>query len=122
MKPKIKNEEQYQALLQRVDELLNIVNEDTPKNDPNFIELDLLADMVEEYEIHHYPITKPTLVDALKLSMYEMGLTQKALSELLGVSKSRVSEYLTGKSDPTLKVARTIRQQLHIDANIILGA
>jgi HTH-type transcriptional regulator/antitoxin HigA len=121
MKPRIKNEEQYQALLQRVNELMDVVSEDTPRYNPDFIELDLLADLVEEYEIHHHPVAKPTLVDALKLSMYEMGLTQKALSELLGVSTSRVSEYLTGKSEPTLKVARTIHQQLHIDANIILG-
>ncbi|MDR0295040.1 MAG: helix-turn-helix domain-containing protein [Prevotellaceae bacterium] len=122
MTPRIKNEEQYQALLRKVNELMDVVNEDTPKNDSNFVALDLLADLVEEYEIHHYPIAKPTLVDALKLSMYEMGLTQKALSEMLGVSTSRVSEYLTGKSEPTLKVARAICQQLHIDANIILGA
>jgi HTH-type transcriptional regulator/antitoxin HigA len=50
-----------------------------------------------------------------------MGLTQKALAELLGVSPSRVNEYLTGKSEPTLKVACTINTQLSIDANIILG-
>jgi len=121
MTPRIKNEEQYQVLLKRVDELMDIVNEDTPKNDPDFIELDLLADLVEEYEIYRHPVGKPTLEEALKLSMYERALSQKALSELLGVSASRVSEYLNGKSEPTLKVARTMCQQLNIDANIILG-
>ena len=40
--------------------------------------------------------------------MYEMGLNQVKLSELLGVSTSRVSDYLTGRSEPTLKVAREI--------------
>jgi HTH-type transcriptional regulator/antitoxin HigA len=121
MTPRIKNEEQYRVLLKRVDELMDIVNEDTPKNDPDFVELDLLADLVEEYEIYCYPVGKPTLEEALKLSMYERALSQKALSELLGVSTSRVSEYLNGKSEPTLKVARTMCRQLNIDANIILG-
>ena len=53
--------------------------------------------------------------------MYEMGLTQTKLSELLNVSPSRVSEYLSGKCEPTLKVAREIIRKLNIDANIVLG-
>jgi len=48
-------------------------------------------------------------------------LNQKRLSELLGVSTSRVSEYLNGKSEPTLKVARDISVKLGIDATIVLG-
>ncbi len=34
---------------------------------------------------------------------------------------SRVSEYLSGKSEPTLKIEREISRKLHIDANIVLG-
>lgn len=41
--------------------------------------------------------------------------------ELLGVSTSRISEYLNGKSEPTLKVAREISRKLKIDASIVLG-
>ena len=55
------------------------------------------------------------------MRMAEMGLNQKRLSELLGVSTSRVSEYLNGKSEPTLKVARDISVKLGIDASIVLG-
>ena len=62
-----------------------------------------------------------SLVDAIKLRMYEMGLNQAKLSELLGVSPSRVSDYLTGRSEPTLKVARDISRKLNIDASIVLG-
>ncbi|MDE7134996.1 MAG: helix-turn-helix transcriptional regulator, partial [Muribaculaceae bacterium] len=49
------------------------------------------------------------------------GLTQISLSKILGVSPSRISEYLSGKSEPTLKVGRAISHKLGIDANIILG-
>ena len=56
---KIKSEKEYQKLLQRINELLEIVDDDTPKDDVNYIELDTLSDLVEEYEDAHYPIGKP---------------------------------------------------------------
>ena len=76
---------------------------------------------MEEYEDEHYPIKVPSLVDVIKLRMYEMGINQAKLSELLGVSTSRISDYLTGRSEPTLKVAREMSRKLNIDANIVLG-
>lgn len=117
----IKNEQQYKVILQRIEELLPLVSEDTPVTDKNYIELDLLSDLVADYEDIHYPINPPPLVDVIKLRMYEMGLNQVKLSELLGISKSRVSEYLSGKSEPTLKIAREISVKLNIDADIVLG-
>lgn len=57
----------------------------------------------------------------MKLRMYEMGLTQTALAKLIGVSPSRICEYLSGKKEPTLKQGRVISQKLNIDANIVLG-
>jgi len=53
--------------------------------------------------------------------MYEMKLNQNKLSELLNVSPSRISEYLSGKSEPTLKIAREISKKLNIDSDIVLG-
>ena len=118
---KIKNEQQYEKALERIEELLQVVGNNTPETDKDFVELDLLSELVADYEETHYPVLAPTLSESIKLRMAEMNLTQKTLSELLGVSTSRVSEYMTGKSEPTLKVARTINQKLNIDANIILG-
>ena len=51
-----------------------------------------------------------------------MNLTQKIPAEMLEISAPRVSEYLTGKSEPTLQVARKMHKKLNIDANVILGA
>jgi len=118
---KIKNEKQYQIILKRVDELMDIVEEETPSTDPDFVELDLLADLAEEYEMEHYPVGQPTLPEILKLRMYEMQLTQKSLAELLGISAPRVSDYLTGRSQPTLAIAKKIHHNLNIDANLILA-
>lgn len=53
----IKNEIQYQKLLERIEELLQVVGNDTPANDRNFVELDVLSELVAEYEEKNYPIT-----------------------------------------------------------------
>lgn len=118
---RIKTEEQYRSILKRVDELLDLVEETTPLSDPNMIELDILSDLVEEYEDKHYPIETPSLIDVIKLRMFEMNLTQVGLAELIGVSASRVSEYLNGKAEPTLQVARELHKKLNISPNIILS-
>ena len=81
--------------------------------------MDLISDLVADYEEEHFPIESPFLADVIKLRMYEMGLIQTKLSEIL--SPSRVSEYISGKCEPPLKVAREISRKLNIDANIVLG-
>ena len=118
---KIKNEKQYQIILKRVEELMDIVKEDTSPNNPDFVELDLLADLAEEYEMENYPVEQPALPEVLKLRMYEMQLTQKSLAELLGVSAPRVSDYLSGRSEPTFSIAKKIHHNLNVDANLILA-
>ncbi|WP_278625023.1 helix-turn-helix domain-containing protein [Parabacteroides gordonii] len=117
----IENQAQYEWAVKRVEELLPLVDDNTPLNDPNSIELELLSNLVADYSEEHYALGEPTLVDVLKLRMYEMGLNQKSLSKLIGVSPSRLSDYISGKCEPTLKVAREINRKLNIDANIILG-
>ena len=118
---KIQDKNAYNAAMARIEELLPLVNDNTPKTDKNLVELDLLSELVSEYEDEHYPIKSPSLIDILKLRMYEMGLTQTKLSELLGVSPSQISDYFAGKCEPTLAVARKINKELNVDANIILG-
>ena len=118
---KIKTEEAYEATLKRIEELEDIVDDENPVMDANAYELDMLIDLVEEYEDEHYPIGKPTLVDTIKLRLYEMGITQKKLSKILGLSQSYVSEIINGKCEPTLKVGREISKKLNIDADIVLG-
>ena len=81
---KIQNETAYKAAMERIEELLPLVDDNTPLNDKNLIELDLLSELVADYEEEHYPIKSPSLVDVIKLRMYEMGLNQAKLSELLG--------------------------------------
>ena len=118
---KIENQTQYEWAVKRVEELLSLVDDNTSLSDPNSIELELLSNLVADYSEEHFSLGVPSLVDVLKLRMYEMGLNQKSLSQLIGVSPSRLSDYISGKCEPTLKVAREISRKLNIDANIVLG-
>ncbi|MCL2727455.1 MAG: helix-turn-helix domain-containing protein [Bacteroidales bacterium] len=114
--------QQYNAACERIEELLQVVGNETPSTDRKFIELDLLSDLVADYEKEHYPIGKLSLADVLKTRMAEQNLTQKLLAEMLGISAPRVSEYLTGKSEPTLRIARRMHEKLGIDAEVLLCA
>ncbi len=118
---KIETEKQYKVVCERVEELLKVVNNNTPPDDKNFIELELLSNLVADYSEEHFALGEPTLIDVLKLRMFEMGLNQKSLAKLIGVSPSRLSDYISGKCEPTLKVAREISRKLNIDASIVLG-
>lgn len=121
IKTKIVSETQYNWAMSRIEELLPKVNDETPDDDPNSIELYLLSSLVQEYEDEHYPIGTPSLIDILKLRMYEMGLTQASLAKKIGVSPSRICDYLSGRSEPTINVGRRISKELNIDPAIVLG-
>ena len=118
---KIKNKLEFEAASSRIEELLKLVDNTTPATDNYLIELDLLSNLVAEYEEVYYPLNPPSLPDIIRLRMYEMNLSQLKLSELIGVSPSRISEYLSGKAEPTLKAAREISRKLNIDAKSVLG-
>ena len=118
---KIENQAQYEWAVKRVEELLPLVDDNTSLNEPNSIELELLSNLVADYSEEHFSLGEPSLIEILKLRMFELGLNQKSLSKLIGVSPSRFSDYISGKCEPTLKVAREMSRKLNIDANIVLG-
>lgn len=118
---KLENETQYDWAVNRVEQLLPLVKEDTPETDPNYIELLLLSNLVADYSDEHFSLGDPSLVDIIKLRMFEMGLNQSALAKLIGVSPSRISEYLSGKKHPTLLQGKKLSQKLNIDPAIVLG-
>ena len=118
---KITTNKEYNDSISRIEKLLTKVDNTTPKDNPYFIELDRLSNLVAEYEDVYLPISKPKLIDIIKLRMFEMNLSQKKLAEILGVSASRISEYLAGKREVSLKVAKKLHKDLGIDAEIILS-
>ena len=113
--------DQYEYALNRIEELLPLVTDETPANDPHSIELTLVSDVVEAYEKIHYPIEKPSIGELISLSIEEKGMTQKELAKEIGVSPSRVNDYISGRAEPTLRIARAICIVLGITPAAMLG-
>lgn len=118
---RIENETQYQGALKRVEDLMLNLPEGTPADAPEMIELELLGNLVADYDEVHYAIGNPSLINVIKLRIYELGLTQAALAKLINVSPSRICDYLSGKCEPTMKVGREISRKLNISPSIVLG-
>lgn len=113
--------EQYEFALARMEELLPLVDDNIAANDKNAIELTVMSDIVIAYEKKHFPIEKPTVAELIELSLEDKGMTQKQLAAEIGVSPSRVSDYVSGRSEPTLKIARLLCTILGISPAAMLG-
>ena len=114
------SEKQHDEYLLRIEELLKVVSNSTPADDLRNIELGKISDLVADYQEEYFPIGIPSLIDVIKLRMEEKGLKQKDLAELLGTTTSRISEYIRGKREITLHMAKQLHKKLDIDAEIIL--
>lgn len=107
----------------RIDELLKVVTDDMPLTNPLMAELDMLSELVEEYEEVHYPFPPPEmmLTEAIKESLHKKKMTQRDAAALLGISAPHFSEIVRGKTEPSLPLARNISRKLDIPAEVVLG-
>ena len=111
----------YAYALKRVEDLLPLVGEDMPVQDPAALELAIMSDYVIAYEKEHFPMDKPTVAQLIQLSLEENEMTQKELAARIGVSPSRINDYVSGRAEPSLKVARMLCSVLGIAPALLLG-
>ena len=113
----IKTETDYDAILERIDVLMDLNPElDSPDGD----ELEVLVMLVEKYEEKHWEISNPDPIEAIKYRMEEMGLKQKDLVPLIG-SKSKVSELLNHKINLSLNMISNLSSTLHIPLEVLIS-
>lgn len=67
----IKSEKEYNAIIDRIEELLS-----TPGNIDNpeakgYVALNLLSDLVADYEEKYFTVKAPSLPEAIKLRMHQ---------------------------------------------------
>lgn len=62
----IRNKAEYETIMQRINELVELVDDNTPQTDRNYIELDFLTDSIVAYEKEHSAIGKSTLSAIIK--------------------------------------------------------
>ena len=115
------SKEQYEFALARIEELLPLVDDNTPANDRNAVELTMMSDVVIDYEKEHFPIEKPSVAKLIELSLEEKQMSQRQLAMEIGVSPSRINDYVSGRAEPTLKIARLLCTTLGITPAAMLG-
>ena len=118
---KVKDERQYELITQRIEEILLSVSDENPTPEYLLAELELLGGLAEDYEMEHYPITPPPLPEVLRHRMGELNLSQTETARRIGISPSRVSEFISGKAEPTLPIARRMVTELGINPSLVLG-
>ncbi|MBI9067058.1 MAG: helix-turn-helix domain-containing protein [Salinivirgaceae bacterium] len=118
---RIINHEEYVHASLIVEELIDKVDDSLGEKDPNMKKLIEASDIVEAYENEHYPIGLPSLMEVIRLRMFELKIKNKDLAALLETSPARISEYLNGKREISLNVAKSLHKKLNIDSDIILN-
>lgn len=96
----IKNGEHLAYASSIVDELISM---DRDSGQDEY--LDALTDLIEAYEDNNVEIEESTSSEMLKHLIEAMGLTQAALAKNASVSKSTISEILSGKDRMSKNIA-----------------
>jgi len=114
----IKNKAQYEDALARVYDLMqkNIKPESKDSD-----ELEVLSILVKEYELEHYPMSKPSPLEAIKFRLEQMGMSEAELAHILGY-RSRKSEILSDIRKLSLAMIRKLNEILHIPAEVLIQA
>lgn len=115
LKP-IKNEQEYDVALDRIDELMDIKPKiGTAQSD----ELEVLVMLIEKYEEKHWHIAEPDPIEAIKIRMEQMHLKQKDLVPFIG-NKSKVSEVLNRKVALSLSMISKLATGLQLPLEALI--
>jgi HTH-type transcriptional regulator/antitoxin HigA len=113
---KPKNEDDYNRLVQALDELLEITGDD--ESNPLMSLVDIIGDWIEEWDHTHHPMAEASGVEVLGYLMREHGLTQ---SDLPGVgTQSVVSEILSGKRQLNLRQIRWLAERFGVSVETFI--
>ena len=114
LKP-IRTKTEYKAALREIEALF-----DAPAKTPEADKLEVLAMLVEKYEVQHYPIPAPDPIDFLNYAMEVRGLTRKDLEPYIG-SRGRVAEVLNRARPLTLAMVRRLSEGLKLPADVLIA-
>ena len=112
----IRTEDDYRAALQEVSALVDM---DPAPGTPEGDRLDVMATLVEAYEVKHYPIAPPDPIAAIRFRMDQQGLTVHDLVPLIG-PLNRVYEVMARKRPLTLHMIRRVSKSMHIPADVLI--
>ncbi|MHA3054553.1 transcriptional regulator [Acinetobacter sp. ANC 4633] len=113
---KPENEDDFNALVEALDELLDIVGDD--ETHPLMGLVHQLGDIVSDYENEHLPMPKGDGRTALAFLMQQHGLGQSDLPEV--ATQSVISEILNGKRQFNLRQIKALCERFNVSAETFL--
>ena len=81
--------------------------------------LDALSDLIAAYEDEHYPVKAASDADMLRHLMEAKGVTQNEISRQTGVSKSTISEVLSGKRPFSRQMIRKFADYFKVNVSVL---
>ena len=106
----IRDAEHYQRMVFMLEALLDEAGGN--ENHPAMGLVDIVGDLIEDYETEHHPMPDVTGIQALKFLRAQHGLKQTDLSEI--GSQGVVSEILTGKRDLNIRQIRALSERFGV--------
>ena len=86
---------------------------------PEAARFDVLATLIEAYEIKCFPIAPAAPIDVIRFVMEQRGYRQADLAHLLG-SRSRASEILSGRRRLTVEMIDLLSRKWKIPADLLV--
>lgn len=108
----IRDEAHYARMADLLVALLNEAQGD--ENHPAMALVDIVGDLIEDYETERHPLPEVTGLEALKFLMGQHGLKQGDLPEI--GSQGVVSEILTGKRELNIRQVRALSTRFAVSA------
>ena len=112
----IRDEGHYARMTKILQSLLDEAGAD--ESHPIMGLVDIVADLIDDYEAEVHPLPQTSGVDALKFLMEQHKLKQADLCEI--GSQGVVSEILTGKRELNLRQVRALSERFGVSADTFL--
>lgn len=112
----IRDEEHYQRMIDQLDALLEVTGND--ESHPVMGLVDIVGDLIEDYESEHNPLPAVAGIDALKFLMEQHDLKQSDLLEI--GSQGVVSEILAGKRALNIRQVQALSKRFSVSADTFL--
>ena len=106
----IRDEAHYQRMTAMLEALLDETTGD--ENHPAMGLVDIVGDLIEDFESEHHPLPDVTGVQALKFLIEQHGIKQCDLHEI--GSQGVVSEILSGKRELNIRQVRALSERFGV--------
>ena len=113
----IKTEQEYNAILEKINSLMDM---DPDSDSQNGKKLNYLVLLIKEYEKDLKINEIPDPLEAIKFRMEQQNLTQRDLIPYIG-SRSKVSEILSGKRPLTIDMIKALNEGLKIPLKVLIN-